>query len=213
MLYPNNIKKKVKRNISFANRGMDLETLINEANEFYLKEDIAVIYKKPTPVKIKKVTYTNDIPKVEGYLNQKSTLDYVGLYKGKYIDFDAKKTLNLNSFPLSNIHLHQLNHMKMIIKHEGITFLLIDIQNKVFLLKGEDIINSSIIEGLSNVDTIKGSHLEKRLIDLFTIKYKSFQENNYSLSLLITVQEFIKNLIYDILIILIYAFGSYFVIK
>ena len=79
--------------------------------------------------------------------------------------------------------------------------------------KGEDIINSSIIEGLSNVDTIKGSHLEKRLIDLFTIKYKSFQENNYSLSLLITVQEFIKNLIYDILIILIYAFGSYFVIK
>ena len=79
--------------------------------------------------------------------------------------------------------------------------------------KGEDIINSSIIEGLSNVDTIKGSHLEKRLIDLFTIKYKSFQENNYSLSLLITVQEFIKNIIYDILIILIYAFGSYFVIK
>ena len=99
MLYPNNIKKKVKKNISFANRGMDLETLINEANNYYLNEDIAVIYKKPTPVKIKKVTYTNDIPKVEGYLNQKSTLDYVGLYKGKYIDFDAKKTLNLNSFP------------------------------------------------------------------------------------------------------------------
>ena len=159
MLYPNNIKKKVKKNISFANRGMDLETLINEANNYYLNEDIAVIYKKPTPVKIKKVTYTNDIPKVEGYLNQKSTLDYVGLYKGKYIDFDAKKTLNINSFPLSNIHPHQLKHMKTIIKHEGITFLLIDIQNKVFLLKGEDIIN--FIEN-NNKKSIPYSYIEEK---------------------------------------------------
>lgn len=79
--------------------------------------------------------------------------------------------------------------------------------------KGEDIINSSIIEGLSNVDTVKGSHLEKRLTDLFVLKYKSFQENNYSLSTLITIQELIKNYIYDILMILIYAFGSYLVIK
>ena len=159
MLYPNNIKKIVKKNISFANRGMDLETLINEANNYYLNEDIAVIYKKPTPVKIKKVTYTNDIPKVEGYLNQKSTLDYVGLYKGKYIDFDAKKTLNLNSFPLSNIHPHQLKHMKTIIKHEGITFLLIDIQNKVFLLKGEDIID--FIEN-NNKKSIPYSYIEEK---------------------------------------------------
>ena len=79
--------------------------------------------------------------------------------------------------------------------------------------KSEDIINSSIIEGLSNVDTIKGSHLEKRLTDLFTLKYKSFQEINYSLALLITVQETIKNIINDILIILIYSFGAYLVIK
>lgn len=79
--------------------------------------------------------------------------------------------------------------------------------------KCEDIINSSIIEGLSNVDTIKGSHLEKRLTDLFTIKYKSFQENNYSLTHIILIQELIKNYIYDILMLLIYALGSYLVIK
>lgn len=140
MLYPNNIKKKVKKNISFANRGMDLESLINDANKYYLETDKAVIYKKPTPVKIKKVTYQDNIPKVDGYLNQKSTLDYVGLYKGKYIDFDAKKTLNKTSFPINNIHIHQLEHMKRIIKHDGITFLLIDINNEIYLLKGEDII-------------------------------------------------------------------------
>ena len=141
MFYPNNIKKEVKKNISFANRGMDLEKLISDANDYYLSVDKAVIYKKPTPVKISSVTYKNDIPKVDGYLNQKSTLDYVGLYKGKYIDFDAKKTLNKNSFPLSNIHNHQLIHMKRILNHGGITFLIVDIRNEVYLLKGEDIIN------------------------------------------------------------------------
>lgn len=141
MFYPNNIKKEVKKNISFANRGMDLEKLISDANNYYLSIDKAVIYKKPTPVKISSVTYKNDIPKVDGYLNQKSTLDYVGLYKGKYLDFDVKKTLNKNSFPLSNIHNHQLVHMKRIINHGGITFLIIDINNEVYLLKGEDIIS------------------------------------------------------------------------
>ena len=141
MFYPNNIKKEIKKNISFANRGMDLEKLISDANNYYLSVDKAVIYKKPTPVKISSVTYKNDIPKVDGYLNQKSTLDYVGLYKGKYLDFDAKKTLNKNSFPLSNIHNHQLVHMKRIINHGGIAFLIIDINNEVYLLKGEDIIS------------------------------------------------------------------------
>ena len=79
--------------------------------------------------------------------------------------------------------------------------------------KGEDIINSSIIEGLSNVDTVKGSHLEKRLTDLFSLKYKSFQEVNYSISLLITIQESMKYIINDILMILLYSIGSYLVIK
>lgn len=141
MLYPNNIKKEIKKNISYANRGMDLELLINEANKYYLETNKAVIYKKPTPVKIKKVTFQDNIPKVDGYLNQKSTLDYVGLYKGKYLDFDAKKTINKTSFSINNIHQHQLEHMKRIIDHQGITFLLIDINNEIYLLKGEDIIS------------------------------------------------------------------------
>ena len=47
----------------------------------------------------------------------------------------------------------------MIIKHEGITFLLIDIQNKVFLLKGEDIIN--FIEN-NNKKSIPYSYIEEK---------------------------------------------------
>lgn len=162
MLYPNNIKKDIKKNVSFANRGMDLENLINEANNYYLENDIAIIYKKPTPVKIKKVTFVNDIPKVDGYLNQKSTLDYVGLYKGKYLDFDAKKTINQNNFPLNNIHNHQLEHMRRIISHKGITFLIIDINNKIYLLKGEDIIYF--------IDNIK-----KKSIPIDYIKEKGYE--------------------------------------
>ena len=37
---------------------------------------------------------------------------------------DTKKTINHDNFPLSNIHNHQLEHMRRIISHKGITFLI-----------------------------------------------------------------------------------------
>ena len=122
---------------------MDLETLINEANNYYLSEDIAVIYKKPTPVKIKKVTYTNDIPKVEGYLNQKSTLDYVGLYKGKYIDFEAKECRSLTAFPFSSIHPHQIRHLAACLRHGAIAFIILRMVNmdETYLIRAEDFVD------------------------------------------------------------------------
>lgn len=140
MLYPNKIKKENKQQISHANRGMDLENLINESNKYYLLNDKAIIYKKPTPVTISKVEYKNKVPKVTGLLEQKSTLDYVGLYKGKYIDFDAKVTKNKTSFPLSNIHPHQFKHIENIIKHNGISFILLEINQEIYLIPGEKLI-------------------------------------------------------------------------
>lgn len=142
LLYPNKIKKENLSKISYANRGMDLEYLVNEANNYYLINDIAVVYKKPTPIQINKVSYAHGAPEVvKGKFNQKSTLDYVGLYKGKYIDFDAKKTLNKKFLPLENIHHHQLEHIKRVIKHDGLAFLIIEICNKIYLLPGEKIID------------------------------------------------------------------------
>ena len=142
MLYPNKIKKESKSNISYANRGMDLEYLINEANKYYLDNDTAVIYKKPTPIQINKVSFAKGMPEVvKGKFNQKSTLDYVGLYKGKYLDFDAKKTLNKTSFPLENIHSHQIKHIERIIKHGGIAFLLIEICGELYYFPGEKLID------------------------------------------------------------------------
>ncbi|MDD4705877.1 MAG: Holliday junction resolvase RecU [Bacilli bacterium] len=141
MLYPNNNKKIYQKNINYANRGMKLEALINEANEYYKVNDIAIIYKKPTPITISKINYESDKKILtKGFFKNKSTLDYVGLYKGYYLDFDAKSTTNKTSLPLNNIHNHQIKHIESIIKHGGIAFLIIEINKDIFLLKGTDLL-------------------------------------------------------------------------
>ena len=91
MKYPGNIKKTFKTSINYRNRGMDLEALINDACKYYLDNDIAVIYKKPTPIGIVEVDYSRMVIK-KAYFKEASTLDYNGLYKGKYVEFDAKES-------------------------------------------------------------------------------------------------------------------------
>lgn len=140
--YPGLKKEYVKLKQGYGNRGMDLEALINEANTYYLEKDIAVIYKKPTPIGINKVRYENNKQVIkEAYFKSQSTLDYNGIYKGYYVDFDAKETLSKTAFPLSNIHLHQLEHIKKIDKHGGIAFLIIKMNNAYFILGAKKIIS------------------------------------------------------------------------
>ncbi len=143
MQYPNNIKKEfTKLSISHSNRGMNLEDALNRSNEHYLRKDIALIYKKPTPIGVVDVSYKNHKKIIEkAYFKEQSTLDYNGLYRGKYIEFDAKETLNKTSFPLSNIHEHQTTQIRNVIKHGGIVFLIIRMNNITYLLTGEDYIN------------------------------------------------------------------------
>ena len=112
MNYPSNIKKEYHKYTTYGNRGMDLEDLINKSNQYYIDNDIALIYKKPTPIGITKTNYKNGT--LQGFFKEQSTLDYNGIYKGYYIDFDAKVTTSKTSFPLSNIHDHQLKHIDAI---------------------------------------------------------------------------------------------------
>ncbi len=77
----------------------------------------------------------------------------------------------------------------------------------------EDMINSYLIQGISNVDTIKGSHLEKRLIDKFMLNYKSFLEAIYSYNILLERYNFNKNNLNDISLLIIFGLGSYYVIN
>ena len=139
--YPGLKKEYVKIKHSYGNRGMDLETLLNETNEYYLEKDIAIIYKKPTPIGINKVRFENNKQVIkEAYFKSQSTLDYNGIYKGYYVDFDAKETLSKTAFPLSNIHEHQLEHIRRIDKHGGIAFLIIKMNSAYFILGARKII-------------------------------------------------------------------------
>ncbi len=139
MNYPGNIKKTYKSSINYKNRGMDLEEIINEACKYYVEKDIAVIYKKPTPIGIVDVDYSNMTIK-KGYFKEPSTLDYNGIYKGKYVEFDAKECHSTTSFPLSNIHEHQIKHLTKIIKHGGIGFLIISMNSNYYIFKGTDLL-------------------------------------------------------------------------
>ena len=60
------------------------------------------------------------------------------------------------------------------------------------LKQNEDILNSYLIQGISNVDTIKGSHLEKRFIDKFSLRCRKYQEKIYDYKSLVDKEIFIK---------------------
>ncbi len=141
MLYPNNIKKTYTKEIAYDNRGMELEYLIEKANSYYRDNDIAYIYKKPTPIKVVNVEYTNKGKRItDAFYETPSTLDFNGIYKGHYIEFDAKETKSKTSFPLGNVHHHQIKHIDNVTRHGGIAFLVIMMNNKFFLLPGNTFI-------------------------------------------------------------------------
>lgn len=143
MKYPCGVKKTtLSHNINYGNRGMNLESDLNLTNSYYRDIDKAFIYKKPTPIKIVKVDYVSrKLATIkEAYFDEPSTTDYNGIYKGKYIDFEAKETKNKTSFSLNNIHPHQIKHLRNIINHQGIAFLIVRFTNLdlTFLLMATD---------------------------------------------------------------------------
>ena len=131
------------KNSNFKNRGMFLENIINDSNTYYNSIEKCLIYKKPTQIKVLNVSYPSNTSHLidKAVYSNISTLDYNGIYRSKYIEFDAKECHSKTSFPLSNIKSHQLEHIKKVIKQNGIVFLIIYMNNEFYLLKGEDIIS------------------------------------------------------------------------
>ncbi|HEY2420853.1 MAG TPA: Holliday junction resolvase RecU [Neobacillus sp.] len=146
--FPKNTENETKginkKNSTFSNRGMTLEEDLNVTNEYYRESHIAVIHKKPTPVQIVQVDYPNRSAAVikEAYFKLASTTDYNGVYKGKYIDFEAKETQNTTSFPLKNFHQHQINHMEEVVNQGGVCFVILRFtsSNQVFLLEAKHLL-------------------------------------------------------------------------
>ncbi|WP_125714007.1 Holliday junction resolvase RecU [Companilactobacillus kedongensis] len=133
-----------KKKILFGDRGMTLEEEINESNKYYRSHDIAVIYKKPTPIQIVKVDYPKRSRAVikEAYFSQASTTDYNGVYNGYYVDFEAKETKHKNTFPLKNFHQHQIDHLKACQKQGGICFVIIKyvLLKRYFIMPAQNLI-------------------------------------------------------------------------
>lgn len=131
-----------KKDARAANRGMGFEDDINATNEIYLNSGRALIYKRTTPINVVRVDYSKGAKIVEAYFEKQSTTDYNGVYRGRYIDFEAKSTHSKTSFPLHNIPKQQIEHLKNVIKHQGIAFFLINCYqiNKTFLVPAEYII-------------------------------------------------------------------------
>ncbi|MEN9819342.1 MAG: recombination protein [Bacillota bacterium] len=156
--YPNGVKKtvqtKVKQNLkklsinSYKNRGMDFEKEINITNQFYLETNRAVITKRPTPINVVKVDYQRGAKITQAYFEKQSTTDYNGIYRGKYIDFEAKSTQSNTSLAIANITVHQRLHLQRVLDHGGIAFLLISFTKKdeVYVLHAKDFLQFMVKE-------------------------------------------------------------------
>jgi recombination protein U len=127
-----------ENHVEYGHRGMTLEDDLNVSNRYYLQTDQAVIYKKPTPIQIVHVDYPKrSAAKItEAYFRKASTTDYNGVFRGKYLDFEAKETTFANYIPLKNFHAHQVAHMQRIQRHGGIGFIIVKFTKtgEVFLL-------------------------------------------------------------------------------
>ncbi len=104
-------------------RGSTLEELVNRTNERYSEQGLALIPKIPppiTPVKIDKEHRHITL----AYFEKISTVDYIGAVQGIPVCFDAKEC-SADTFPLQNVHEHQMDFMGKFEKQGGISFLLI----------------------------------------------------------------------------------------
>lgn len=128
----------------YKNKGMLLESIINNTIKHYWNKKVAFIEKKSLNIQFNKVR-KNDYGFLNidnGVISSKSTVDYTGCYQGKFIAFEAKSTneIKLNS---GNIKIHQLDYLKKIHDNGGYSFFIIyfSLYDEFFLVYIEDYLN------------------------------------------------------------------------
>lgn len=104
-------------------RGSALEEWINHSNERYRERKLALIQKVPTPITPIRIDKTSRHITL-AYFEQKSTVDYIGAVQGMPVCFDAKECAT-DTFPLQNIHPHQIRFMEEFEEQDGIAFILL----------------------------------------------------------------------------------------
>ena len=109
-------------------RGSTLEEVLNRIIEDYREKGLALIQKVPTP--ITPIHIDKDTRHITlAYFDQKSTVDYLGVVQGLPVCFDAKECAE-DTFPLANVHPHQVAFMSEFEKQQGIAFLLLSFTSR-----------------------------------------------------------------------------------
>lgn len=104
-------------------RGSTLEDMINHSNELYREKKLALIQKIPTP--ITPIAIDKESRHITlAYFDQKSTVDYIGAVQGIPVCFDAKECA-VKTFPLQNVHEHQIRFMQQFEEQGGIAFIIL----------------------------------------------------------------------------------------
>ena len=104
-------------------RGSTLEEFINHTNTRYSEMGLALIQKIPTPITPVRIDKEHRHITL-AYFDKISTVDYIGAVQGIPVCFDAKEC-NADTFPLQNVHEHQIHFMEKFEQQGGISFLLI----------------------------------------------------------------------------------------
>lgn len=112
-------------------RGSTLEDMVNRTNERYEQLGLALMQKIPTPITPVKIDQEHRHITL-AYFEKASTVDYIGAVQGIPVCFDAKEC-RADTFPLQNIHEHQVAFMEKFEKQGGIAFLLIFYSDKNLL--------------------------------------------------------------------------------
>lgn len=117
-----------KFNNVYANRGKQLEVELETTNQYYNSRGIAKIQKIPIPVKV--LDFNPRSGKItKAFYEKKSTVDYIGTYKGRTIVYDAKETNVETRFDLKNIKEHQYQYLQDQHQCGAIAFLLVRFKN------------------------------------------------------------------------------------
>lgn len=104
-------------------RGSTLEDMINMTNINYREKNLALIQKIPTPITPVRIDQESRHITL-AYFDKQSTVDYIGTVQGIPICFDAKECA-VKTFPMMNIHEHQIKFMEDFEKQGGISFIIL----------------------------------------------------------------------------------------
>ena len=117
-----------------GNRGMGFEIAIEHSNRVYEHLGLALVNKRPTPMKIQSKTAGG---RITGDLEKPSTVDFDGtLPGGRSIYFEAKQCKLPDRFPLDKLEQHQYDYLEKAHRFGSIGFLLIEftVHRTVYLL-------------------------------------------------------------------------------